>query len=389
MNLLLILEDFNIGGAQIFAVRLANALSKHHIVFLYNCRPTVFDGRLKKQVSPSVRMAFIHYRWFWAMFWVIEKFFRPFPSLRKNVSKSYQSYNLKRLERLIRRAGITVLNSHMYYADLFASQLKTRMPHLHHVISMHGCYENKFELPVHAVSTRGRQALLNCDAVVIAAEKNRYVLQQLQIEPRVNVVKIYYGFEPSPSGFKPAGSTSFTFGIASRAIPEKGWEDLIQAFQLLQKKYSSIRLLLVGGGAYQAQLVRRYGHERGIFFCGHADNPIKFVRQMNVGMLPTRFKGESLPNSVIEYLSEGKPVIATHVGEIKNMITAGNALAGQLLEADAIQTDKLAAAMERYLLDAGLFEEHSRLAHVAFKKFDMATCVAAYFSLYQSLNKND
>ena len=87
----------------------------------------------------------------------------------------------------------------------------------------------------------------------------------------------------------------------------------------------------------------------------------------------------------MEYLFCGKPVVATNVGEIGEMIrTPGGALAGTLLnyDGDRITTDDLAASMRAYINDPVLRQRHAALAPAAFAKFDMGACAASYARLY-------
>ncbi len=109
-----------------------------------------------------------------------------------------------------------------------------------------------------------------------------------------------------------------------------------------------------------------------IHFVGHATDPNFWIEAFNVGLLPTYFPGESLPNSVIEYLSLGKPVIATKIGGILEMLTFEDRQAGctvDLTSTGVGNISQLAEAMTRYLDKPDLLEEHAELAKQAFKNF--------------------
>ncbi|MEZ5050577.1 MAG: glycosyltransferase family 4 protein [Saprospiraceae bacterium] len=382
----MVLEDFSVGGAQIFAVRLANSLSISDNVFIYNCHPTIFDGKLIKLISHRVKIVHYNSKSLLLAFWLLEKLFRPFKGVRSMFARSFETHNLKRLKNLALKNNLEIINSHMFYADLFAGRLKVDLPQLKHFISMHGCYENKFSNSHHPIKSRGYSTLSNCDGVIIAADKNKFILNELKLSGRVRVEKIYYGL---PEGDKvltlKKTKASFTFGIVSRAIKEKGWEELILAFLSLKMTYPDIQLILVGAGPFQRKLQYHYKNDAAIKFMGHTSSPMDYIREMDVCVLPTYFKGESLPNSIIEYLSEGKPIIATEIGEIRQMLEADGDLAGQLLQLTekGLVINDLKDAMEKYIVDFNLVKIHAELARIAFRKFSMEECLRKYGNYFK------
>ena len=55
MKILLSIEDLRTGGAQVFGMRLAQALHERgHQVWLYSHYPTYINHELVKQVAPDV-----------------------------------------------------------------------------------------------------------------------------------------------------------------------------------------------------------------------------------------------------------------------------------------------------------------------------------------------
>jgi hypothetical protein len=74
-------------------------------------------------------------------------------------------------------------------------------------------------------------------------------------------------------------------------------------------------LVLVGSSDYLDGLRAATTNPR-VHFVGFAPNPIDWVRLFDVGLLPSYFASESLPNCVAEYLFCGAPVVATRIGEI-------------------------------------------------------------------------
>jgi len=382
LKLLIVIEDFQVGGAQIFAVRLANALADHHDVHVYNNRPTIYDARLRKLIGKKVHIVGSIHPVLLYLFWIIEKPFRPFSRVRKKFATLLSQFQMNRLSEIVSSQGITVVNSHMFFGDVFARELKKRSPSLNFVISMHGCYENKFANLGALMLEHAKENLEHADAVVVAAEKNKFIFNKFTLSHLPRLTKIYYGYQGESRGVG-VESATFNFGIVSRAIPDKGWEEAIQAFLKIEQEHPDARLVLVGASPWQASLRSRYHHPK-ISFAGHAENPEALVRSFSVGLLPTYFKGESLPNSVIEYLAAGKPVIATNMGEIEKMMDADGQRAGILLELrnGRPDVDELAEAMRMLIMNVDETSRLAALAPVAFKKFSMDVCCHQYLQIF-------
>jgi L-malate glycosyltransferase len=183
-------------------------------------------------------------------------------------------------------------------------------------------------------------------------------------------------------------SNAIVFGMVARGIPEKGWSETIQAFHKLPTNSQQERhLILVGESKYLDELQSELTETqlKHIHFTGYADRPESWIQACDVCLLPTYFAGESLPNSVAEYLSLGKPVIATTVGGIPEMLTDGEQLAGILINLDRDgrpSIDSLSNAMLAYIEDRNLTIAHSKQAHLAFEKFKIEHCIVEYEKLF-------
>jgi glycosyltransferase involved in cell wall biosynthesis len=95
-------------------------------------------------------------------------------------------------------------------------------------------------------------------------------------------------------------------------------------------------------------------------------------------LLPTRFVSESLPNSVIEYLACGLPVIATQHACIPEMIADHGLTAGLTIPlgtADAV-TSALAEAMTQLMTNPDLCARFRTSARELFqRKFEIQACI--------------
>jgi glycosyltransferase involved in cell wall biosynthesis len=205
------------------------------------------------------------------------------------------------------------------------------------------------------------------------------------------ISKIYNGYAASdadlanrevPDVLRTLPAGAFAIGMVARGIRDKGWDVLVAAFEALD--LPGAWLVLVGDGDHLQQIRARTRHPR-IVFCGNVVDPLRYIARFDVACLPTQFPTESLPTVIIEYLCLGKPVIATAVGEMANMLEANSAAPAGLL-IDLGETPAMAQQMQAAL--RRLYEDPAERAALgahalnAVKKFDMNACVNAYLNVY-------
>lgn len=219
------------------------------------------------------------------------------------------------------------------------------------------------------------------DHIVVISDEQIATLEDRFHGSAGKLKKIYNGY-PLPESLPVRSEREyFTVGMIARGIPEKGWKQAIEAFSQLPDQH--LRLHLYGESAYLNQLKTEITDKR-IVFAGFTDHPLEVIANIDVGLLPTYYSSESLPTTVIEYLAMNKPVIATNVGEIAQMLQTRSGAAGILIEErDPEKMVKpLHEAMSRLATNEGCYRQASDCCAEAFEKFSMQQCVDAYLSLY-------
>jgi len=108
----------------------------------------------------------------------------------------------------------------------------------------------------------------------------------------------------------------------ARLSEQKGHFYLVEAISELKQHFPEIKLLLVGSGEEEDELKRRvdgYNLKDYVIFCGSQSNPTLFYEVCEFSVLPSLWEG--LPTTAIESLQFGKPVVATRVGGITEVIS--------------------------------------------------------------------
>lgn len=126
--------------------------------------------------------------------------------------------------------------------------------------------------------------------------------------------------------FYPAAATSPLRRLVTvaRLRPEKGHDTLIEATASIARAVPGVTLTIVGDGPMRAELeaqVAARGLQGRVQFTGHTDDVAAVLREHDVFVLASR--SEAFPNSVIEAMASGMPVVATDVGGIPELIEHG------------------------------------------------------------------
>lgn len=96
-----------------------------------------------------------------------------------------------------------------------------------------------------------------------------------------------------------------------RLVPQKDYESLILAFNEAAK-VRSLRLLILGEGVRREKLERlvaKLGLSDLVYFGGHVDNPLAYIKQADLFVLSSRWEG--FANVIVEALSVGTYVVST------------------------------------------------------------------------------
>lgn len=159
------------------------------------------------------------------------------------------------------------------------------------------------------------------------------------------------GTEPAPAPIHVAADEAMTVITPARFVAEKGHRYLVDAMALLRSRRSPIRAVLVGDGPL-ARVVSRQVSALGLDETVSIrpavphDELIGMIKAADVLVLPSTQEGT--PVAVLEAMSLGKPVIASAVGGLTELILEGKT--GLLVP--PASPEALANALEHLLRNA-------------------------------------
>jgi glycosyltransferase involved in cell wall biosynthesis len=133
------------------------------------------------------------------------------------------------------------------------------------------------------------------------------------------------------------GPDRFTVGWIGRMTAVKRTSDVLLAFKSLRERGVDACLCMVGDGPDREPLERR-AHELGIMrntlFLGYQEDVAPFYAAFDAMILPSG--NEGTPVSAIEALAAGRPVVATRVGGVPDVVRDGED--GFLVDAGDVDT---------------------------------------------------
>ena len=176
-----------------------------------------------------------------------------------------------------------------------------------------------------------RRAFHSASVILIVSENLRKYLERFSVDPR-KVRVMPNGVNPYrfPHGLVPrfaARPEVFTIGFIGSLKPWHGLTHLIDAFEILYRKDSNVRLLLVGDGPERESLTRGLA-ERNLLEASHFTGMVDpyeipaVLASFDVAVAPYPHI-ENLyfsPMKVFEYMAAGLPVVASAIGQINQII---------------------------------------------------------------------
>ena len=169
-------------------------------------------------------------------------------------------------------------------------------------------------------------------------------------------------------------------GVVGRLELEKGHPTLLEAWPLVLEQVPCAYLLIVGEGSRQDalhQIARDQGIERHVIFTGRRDDIPAVTAAFDVAVLPSYREAQGL--TILEAMALSRPVVASRVGGIPEMIEDGRN--GLLVPPH--DPPALAAAIARLLTDHQLADMIGRAGHdTVHDRFCIQLMVNAVQALY-------
>jgi glycosyltransferase involved in cell wall biosynthesis len=175
-----------------------------------------------------------------------------------------------------------------------------------------------------------------CDCMIFISQPLVDWALKERIANHKKIVKIYSGIELDR--FTPVteeetkrlrekwglGERDAVVGIVSKLWDGKGHALLIEAFREIRQKKREAKLLMVGEGYLLKslrELVDKYKLNDAVVFTGFQAEVAQIIATFDVAVLPSLFEG--MGRVVVEAMAMEKPVVASRVGGIPDLVEHG------------------------------------------------------------------
>lgn len=257
--------------------------------------------------------------------------------------------------QVIRQHGVTLIQTHGYKSNVIGCILRVCFG-IPWIGFAHGYTNDNLNVRLY---NRIDQLVLRFADRVVTVSRSMKELLILSGIPEGKVRLVYNAVESTavpPSRAIEEMKTQYRLttekkiiGVVGRLSPEKGQIVFLKAMARVVSGYPNAMAFIIGDGQDRALLhdcCEKYRLTEHIVFTGYQDQLSDYYQMLDLLVLPSHSEG--LPNTVLEAMSFGVPVLATAVGGVPEIIDEekGN---GVLVPPD--DPDALAQRMVELLKD--------------------------------------
>ena len=236
------------------------------------------------------------------------------------------------LYRLMKERNIHVLRTHKYRAN-FYGRIAGKLAGVPVIIaSEHNIYRGEKEKRFIRRVTNKLLSMVTDKMVAVSDAIKKDILRYDRVSPS-KIMVLHNGVDIER--FKPGvnfrdmrkqfaiSKDDVVIGFVGRLVISKGLNYLIEAVALLKNSYN-VKLLIVGDGSLMEELkkiAKDKGLEESVIFTGLRRDITDVLSSIDIFVLSSIKEG--FPNSLLEAMAMGKPVVATAVGGIPEVIGHG------------------------------------------------------------------
>lgn len=302
----------------------------------------------------------------------------------------YDPRLIRQIAALIRRGRYDVVHVHTFPSSLFTAAASLIAPKPVYVFSEHNAYNRRRDQPLlkpldqfiysryHAVigvSQAATDALID---YLPSLKSKAYTIPNAIDPARYRLPDAERAAARAELGLTPDEVMIFWAG---RLEHVKGIDVLLEAVRCVRPELPQMRVLLAGGGtqsdAIQVSAADLHAHVR---FLGFRSDMPKLLAAADICVLPSRWEG--LPISLLEAMAASKPMIASAVGGVPEVID--HARTGWLIPPDDVNA--LADALRTLIASPDVRAQVGTAARAEVEAhYALETCVERLIHIYESV----
>lgn len=298
-----------------------------------------------------------------------------------------------RLSRLIKKYKVHIVHTHDMWSMLIG-YIGSRLGGSMVVCHAHGWHKSSFPLRGWLYDIVNRLIFRVSDKIIASSRamkdeliRKNYPEHKVDMIPNSVDIEIFKNtFDPVTVKRKWGIESQYrVIGSVGRLSQEKGHRYLLEAMREIVADFPQVRLLIIGDGPLRTWL-EGYAEElkisRYVVFTGfyEHENLPEILDILDIFVLPSL--GESLPFVIMEAMAMEKPVIASYVGGVSEVVLHGET--GLLVEPKCVQalTKSILSLLKEPLLSQRLGSNGKKLVS---EKFSVQKSVKILESMYSQL----
>jgi glycosyltransferase involved in cell wall biosynthesis len=262
---------------------------------------------------------------------------RVIEELGREVSPANDLRATLRMYRLIRQSRPHIVHTHMAKAGT-AGRLAARLAGVPIIVhTFHGhTFHSYFGRAKTALFLQIERALASLtDRLIAVGEEQRRDIAAYRVAPldKIAVIPLGLPIEPMLKAERERGKLkaelnlngqSKLVGIVARLVPIKAHEVFLQAAAQVHAAAPESQFLVIGDGERRGELtemVSRLGLNDAVHFLGWRDDMSRVYADLDVVALSSNNEGS--PVALIEAMAAARPVVATNVGGVREVVKDG------------------------------------------------------------------
>jgi len=222
------------------------------------------------------------------------------------------------LKRLIRKERYDIVHFHTKRAHALSLWLRRIYPGIRYLVT------RRMDYPVRRNWYNDYLYNRQVDGVVAISQKIVDLLVQGGVR-RERIRLIHSGIDPAPFQKMPAADSDrrpTVIGTAAVLEERKGHRFLLEAAALLKRRGHRLKYRFAGDGSERErlqQIVLELGLREDVEMIGFVSDIPAFLSTIDIFVLPSVYEG--LGVAILEAMAAGKPVVATRVGGIPELVS--------------------------------------------------------------------
>jgi glycosyltransferase involved in cell wall biosynthesis len=355
-----------IGGSEIFDIELINRIDKNIFHFMVCCIDKGNLTDMLKEVAVGVGCEFFEVKY--------EK------KLRVDLGA------ILRIRRIIKNRKVEVIHASSGYAAISGvlASLFLNLPIIY-TLQMPVSFSWWTRLFFSFLEKRISQRIAVSKAIAQSVDQGGLSFKPQKVDRVVYCGVDLRRFAPVDTGYAKrllGLQENIVVGAVGRLIPRKGYDYLIHAVPKIKEVFTDIKIVLTGDGEEEENLrmlANELGVQESVIFLGNRKDIPEVMNSFDVFVLPSLSEG--LGVVILEALAVGKPVVASDIEGIPEIVTNGQN--GFLVPPK--DSNKLADCIITLLQDPNLAKKMGEDGrHLVEMKFNIVDKIKEYESIYSN-----